>query len=57
MPIYVGVAVLLLSYTIFAVHFVLVIACWAKQVFVEVFNSLVMCHFVSLQAVSWIAVT
>jgi hypothetical protein len=38
-------------------HFFLVIACWAKQAFADVFSSLAMCHSVFLQAVSWIAVT
>jgi hypothetical protein len=34
------------------VHFFFVIACWAKQAFVEVFGNLTMCYSVSLQAVS-----
>jgi hypothetical protein len=56
-PIYVGAAMPLLPWAIFVSHFFFVIACWVKQTLTEVFSSLAMCDSVSLQAVSWMAIT
>jgi hypothetical protein len=56
-PVYVGAAVAVLSYTIFALQFFFIMACWGKQALAKVFSSLEMCHSVSVHVVSWMAVT
>ena len=40
-----------------AVHFFFITAYYTKQAFAEVFGSLAMCNSISLQTVSWIAIT
>jgi len=44
MPVYVGVVVAILLWTILAIHFFFEIAWRAKQSFAEVLGSLAMCH-------------
>ena len=56
-PVYVGTTLGLLPWTILALHFFLVIACWAKQAFAQVLGNLAMYNSIFLQAVSCIAVT